>query len=101
MWKTAADKSCLAAKVADEPEEEGEAEAQQEAGDDGEIERGVLAAIDNVARKTAEAEGEFAAEIEERPNGDENDAGEKEEFTEVAERVHGESVEENLKSSTY
>jgi hypothetical protein len=84
----------LAAEVGEEPEEEGEAEAQEEAGDDGEVDGGVLAAIDDIAGEAAQAEGEFAGEVEKRAHGDEESAGEEEEAAEVAERVHKEILAE-------
>ncbi len=70
-----------AAEVADEPEDRRETEAQEEAGDDGEVEAGVVSAADDV---TGEAEGEFAAarrprrgwrQREERIDVEPNDAG--------------------------
>jgi hypothetical protein len=49
--------------MGEEPEKEGKSGAEDEAGDDGEIESGVFAAVDDVAGKFAQAEGEFAPEI--------------------------------------
>ena len=57
-------RDALAAKVREEPEEEREGGAKEEAGDDGKVERGVFAAVDDVAGKFSQAEGEFSAEIE-------------------------------------
>lgn len=59
-----------AAEVGEEPEEKRKNSAQNEASDDGEIERGVFAAVDDVAGQSAEAEGEFGAEVEERADDD-------------------------------
>ena len=84
----------LAAEVADEPEEEREAEAQEEASDDGEVEGGVLAAVDDIAGKAAKAKRQFAGEVEKGADGDEEGAGEKEELAEVAEGIHGPIVSE-------
>ena len=67
----------LPAEMGEKPEQERKGEAENEAGDDGEIEGGVFAAVDDVAGETAEAEGEFAAEIEKRAEDDKK-AAEKE-----------------------
>jgi hypothetical protein len=53
--------------MGEEPEEEGKGGAEDEAGDDGEIEGGVFAAMDDVAGEFAESERELSsAEIEDR-----------------------------------
>jgi len=54
----------------------------------------VLAAIDNVPREAAEAERQFAREVEKCTDGDEDGAREEEEFSEVAQGVHKKIVEE-------
>ncbi len=54
----------------------------------------MLAAIDDVAGEAAKTERELTREVEECANGNENDAGEEEEFAEVSERVHGEILAE-------
>jgi hypothetical protein len=84
----------LAAEVREEPEEEGKAEAEEEAGDNGEVDGGVLAAVDDVAGKAAKAEGEFAGEVEEGAESEEEGAGEEEEFAEIAQGIHEKSIEE-------
>lgn len=61
----------LSAEMGEKPEEERKGKAENETGDDGEIEGGVFAAVDDVAGETAEAEGEFAAEIEKSAKEDE------------------------------
>ena len=76
--------------MGEEPEEERKAKAEEEAGDDGEIESGVLAAVDDVAGKAAEAKRELAAEIKKSADEDEEAAEEKKGAAEFAERVHGE-----------
>lgn len=48
----------------DKPEEERKGGAEQEAGDDREIEGGVFTAMDNVTGEFSEAQGEFSAEVE-------------------------------------
>ena len=76
------------------PEEEREAEAEEEAGDDGKVEGGVFAAMDDVAGEATEAERELCAEIEESANEGEKTAEEEEHAAEIAEGIHGKSVEE-------
>lgn len=58
-----------AAEVGEKPEEEREGEAEDEAGDDGKVKRSMLAAMDDVSGKFAEAERQFRVEIE---NGADN-----------------------------
>lgn len=54
----------LAAEVGEEPEEKREGEAEDEAGDDGEVKRSMLAAMDDVSGKFAESKRQFRVEIE-------------------------------------
>ena len=82
----------LAAEVGEEPEEKRECCAENEAGDDGEVESCVFAAMDDVAGEFAEAEREFAAEIEKSADEDEEAAEDQEGAAEFAIRVHGERV---------
>ena len=70
------------------PEEERQAEAEDETGDDGEIESGVFASVDDVAGEAAETEGEFAGEVEEGTGGNEDGAEDQEGAAEVASGVH-------------
>jgi hypothetical protein len=77
-----------AAKVRDEPEEKRNAEAEDKAGDDRKVKRGVFAAVDDVAGKSSQAEGEFFAEIEKSANDGEEAAEEKKGSSEFAGRVH-------------
>ena len=72
-----------------EPEEEREHGAEYETGDDWEIEGGVFTAMDDVARKAAEAEREFATKVEKSTDEDEESAEEKESAAEFAKGVHG------------
>jgi hypothetical protein len=60
--------------VGEEPEEQRKAEAEDKAGDDGEIEGGVFTAVDDVARESTEAEGEFGAEVQKKADYGEDDA---------------------------
>lgn len=77
-------------RVIEEPEEQAEAEAQDEASDYGEVEGGVLTAMDDVAGKTAETERKFCAEEEQTTNEDEPETDEQNGAAEFAERVHRE-----------
>ena len=78
------------AEVREEPEEEREREAQNEAGDDREIESGVLATIDKVTGEAAKTEGEFAAEVKKRTNDDEEPSEDKKCAAEFSDRLHSE-----------
>jgi hypothetical protein len=78
--------------VGDEPEEEREAEAQNETGDNGKVKRGVFATMDDVAGKSSEAEREFAPEVEKSANEHEETTEEEERTADFAERVHKQIV---------
>jgi hypothetical protein len=71
-----------------EPEEQRERGAEQETGDDWEIERGVFAAMDDVAGKSAEAQRESSAEVKKGTDDSEEDAENKEGVAKFAERIH-------------
>jgi hypothetical protein len=74
--------------VGEEPEEKRQNEAEDQACDDGEIESGVPAAVDDVAGEAAEAERETTGEVEQGA-GDGNYGAEDEEgAAEFTERVH-------------
>ena len=77
------------------PEEEREAEAEDETGDDGEIESGVFASMDDVAGEVAETQWEFSAEIKYRANGEEQGAENEEGAAEFAEGIHGKECRRN------
>jgi len=77
------------------PEEEREAEAEGETGDDGEIESGVFASMDDVAGEAAETQWEFSAEIKYRANGQEQGAQNEEGAAEFADRIHGKECRRN------
>jgi hypothetical protein len=77
-----------AAEMGDEPEEESEANAEGDGGCDREVERGVFAAVDDVAGETAEAEREFVGEIEECAGCDEDGSEDQECAAQVAGGVH-------------
>jgi hypothetical protein len=81
-------RDALAAKVREEPEEEREGGAEDKTGDDREVESGVFAAVDDVAGKFSEAEGEFSAKVKKSANKDEESAENEEGAAEFAKRVH-------------
>jgi len=85
----------LAAKVGEEPKEEREGGAEEEASDDGEVEGGVFTAVDDVTGESAEAEGEFSAEVEKGAGEDKEAAEEQEGATEFAEGVHQKESKRN------
>jgi len=60
------------AKLIDEPENQADDYADDEAGDDREIKRAVFAAIADVAGQTTEAERKSWSEVEERADEDEH-----------------------------
>ena len=60
----------LATKVIDDPEDQAEGDTEEDAGSKREIEGAVIAAMDYVSGKAAEAEGKLAAEVEKRACGD-------------------------------
>jgi hypothetical protein len=78
--------------MGEEPEEEGKRGAENEASNDGEIESGVFAAMDDVAGEFSEAEGEFGAEVEERADEDKRRAEQEKRAAEIAEGIHKESL---------
>jgi len=77
------------------PEEEREAEAEDETGDDGEIESGVFASMDDVAGEVAETQWEFSVEIKYRANGEEQGAENEEGAAEFADGIHGKECRRN------
>jgi hypothetical protein len=51
-------------EAGEKPEEKAQGGAEDKAGDDREVKSGVFAAVDDIARKFAKTEREFAAEVE-------------------------------------
>jgi hypothetical protein len=76
------------------PKEERKSGAEYQAGDDGEIEGSVFAAMDDVAGEFSQAEREFAAEVEKSTGDDEEPTENEECAAEFADRIHEESVKE-------
>ena len=52
-------------QAGEEPQEQAETHAEQDAGRQGKVKRGMLALVNNVSRQVAQAERELAAEVEE------------------------------------
>jgi hypothetical protein len=77
-----------AAEVRKEPEKKREDGAEEQAGNDGKIEGGMFAAVDDVARKFSKAKGEFAAEVKDSADERKQSAKEEDSSAEFAERVH-------------
>lgn len=76
----------------EEPKEQREDEAEDQAGDDGEVESGVLAAMNDVAGKTAEPEREFATKIKKGAHKHKKSSENNNNAAEFAQWVHGESL---------
>jgi hypothetical protein len=85
----------LAAEAGEEPEEKRERGAEDEAGDDGEVERGVFAAMDDVARKLAETKGELAAEIKKSAEDDKQSAEKQNTAAKFAQWIHARIIRED------
>jgi hypothetical protein len=82
-------------QVGEEPKQERETEAENEAGDDREVEVGVFAAVDDVAREAAEAKGKFSAEVKQSTNENEEAAENQQGAAEFAEGIHGKECRRN------
>jgi hypothetical protein len=81
--------------VGEKPEEKREAEAKNETGDDGKVKRGVFSTMNDVTRKTAQAQREFSAEVEKSAKENEETAEEEERAPDFAERIHGKDSRRN------
>ena len=57
------DADCLAAEVRDEPQEEGERDAEEQTGDDWKVKSSMFAAVNDVAGRFSQAEGQLAPKI--------------------------------------
>src|SRR5438067_661326 len=71
-----------------EPEEEREHDTYDKAGNDWKVERGVFAAVDDVAGQLPQAERELAAKIEESTDKNQKAAEKEEGAAEFTGRVH-------------
>jgi hypothetical protein len=74
--------------MSEEPEEERKTEAEEEAGEDREVEGGVFAPVDDVAREAAEAQREFSAEVKKSAHNDEESTENEKGAAEFAEGIH-------------
>ena len=79
----------LTAEVGDKPEEKGENYAEEKASNDGEVKRGVLAAVNDVAGKLSQTEGKLASEVEKGAEENKHCAEEKKRAAEIAKGLHG------------
>src|SRR5437763_15300688 len=71
-----------------EPEEEREHETYDKAGNDRKVERGVFAAVDDVAGQFSQAERELVAKIQKSADQNEERAKKEERAAEFTERIH-------------
>jgi hypothetical protein len=71
-----------------EPEKESQRQADENRGGDREIKSGVFTAVEDIARKAAEAEGEFGTEVEKEADGRQDQAEDNQHAAEIAEGVH-------------
>jgi hypothetical protein len=76
----------LFSKASDEPEDQRQQNAQHDGGDDGEVEGGVLAAIDDVAGEASDGEVEASAEQKQQTEEDEEAAEGDQDFAEIGHR---------------
>ena len=74
--------------MSDEPEEQCIGHAEQQAGDDGKVEGGVFAAVDDVAGEATQSEGEFSTEVEKCAYDDKETAENEKRAAEFADRFH-------------
>jgi hypothetical protein len=81
--------------MSEEPEEERKTEAEEETGDDREVEGGVFAAMDDVAGEAAEAQWEFSAEVQQSAEKDQESAENEEGAAEFAEGIHEKECRRN------
>ena len=77
-----------ATKDGNQPENESESQAQQDAGDDGKIEAGVAALINDVTRKPAQTKWQFSAYKQYRPRRCQHQAENQKQLADLAYRVH-------------
>lgn len=78
----------LSAEMREEPSQQREDDADQEASRDREIKGCVIAAVHDVAGETAEAERQLSTEIEQSAHAGDNDAENNQSAAEIAERFH-------------
>ena len=83
----------------DEPEEERKHDADDKTGHDRKIERGVFAAVDDVAGQFSEAEGQFVPKIKKGTNQNKKRSEEDKRATEFAKRFHKDNFTRSGKMS--
>jgi hypothetical protein len=76
------------AEMGEEPEKQREKGAEEQAGNDGKVESGVFAAMDDVAGQSSKTKGKLAAKVEESADEREQPTQEEEGAAEFAERFH-------------
>jgi hypothetical protein len=81
--------------VGEEPKEERKTEAENEAGDDREVEGGAFAAVDDVAGEAAETPWEFSPEVKQSADKDQEGTDNEEGAAEFAEGIHGKECRRN------
>ena len=86
--RSRAQKGQLTAEMRNEPEEEREHETYDKAGNDRKVERGVFAAVDDVAGQFPQAERELVAKIQKSADQNEERAKKEERAAEFTERIH-------------
>jgi hypothetical protein len=74
--------------VVHKPEKKTKSNAEQKASGNRKVKGGVLAAVDDVAGKSAEAEGQPAVKVEKKTQSDEDAAENQERAAEIASRMH-------------
>jgi hypothetical protein len=79
----------------DEPEEQRQPGAQEKTCNHGEVKRGVLAAMNDVAGKAAEAERKLATEEKERADSHQDTAQKEQSAAEFAEWFHAASIKQS------
>jgi hypothetical protein len=85
--------SASAAQVREEPEQEGQDDADDQARHDWKVERRVLAAMNDIAGQAAKAKRQARSEIKRGSDGNANRPKNQEGPSEFAERVHTASLE--------
>lgn len=86
--------------MGEEPEKERKSDAQKKASDDGKVKSGVFAAMNDVARKFSQAEGEFVAKVEKGTDKNKKYSKEKKCAAEIAERLHAVILPESANKSS-
>jgi len=86
----------LATEVGEEPEEQRKAKAEEEASDDGKVERSMLAAMDDVSGKFAEAERQSRVEIQNCAENKQQAPEEEQGAAKFAERIHRNIIKDEI-----